>query len=224
MIDPSITSISDSRYPLILAYGLNEDYSPHRFTLQYGYDFPSVKGGGVAGILLDGWRLSGQATIQNGRPMSIGDSNLGKIFGGMGGTMAQFCSGMGKADVATSGSTQDRVNGYFNTMAFTAGGACAASLPQISGAAAGEFGGGNVGRSIILGPGQHNWDLSLIKRTKVGGLREDASLEFRTEFFNMFNHPQFANPATGANNPTFGLITSTTVNPRLIQFALKYTF
>ena len=225
MIDPSITSISDSRYPLILAYGLNEDYSPHRFTLQYGYDFPSVKGGGVAGILLDGWRLSGQATIQNGRPMSIGDSNLGKIFGGMGGTMAQFCSGMGKADVATSGSTQDRVNGYFNTMAFTAGGACAASLPQISGAAAGEFGGGNVGRSIILGPGQHNWDLSLIKRTKVGGLREDASLEFRTEFFNMFNHPQFANPSdTGANNPTFGLITSTTVNPRLIQFALKYTF
>jgi hypothetical protein len=157
--------------------------------------------------------------------MSITDSNLGKIFGGMNGTQAQFCSGMGKADIATPGSTQERVTRYFNKQAFTAGGACAASLPQISGAAAGEYGGGNSGQSIILGPGQHNWDLSLIKRTKVGGLREDASLEFRTEFFNMFNHPQFSNPPTGAASPsTFGVITSTSVNPRLIQFALKYTF
>ena len=156
--------------------------------------------------------------------MTIGDGNLGKIFGWMTGTNAQFCSGMGKADIATPGSTQDRVNNYFNKLAFTAGGACNASLPQISGAAAGEYGGGNSGRSIISGPGQQNWDLSLIKRTKVGGLHEDASLEFRTEFFNMFNHPQFSNPSTAVTAAHLALITSTSVNPRLIQFALKYTF
>ena len=50
---------------------------------------------------------------------------------------------------------------------------------------------------------------------------------FRTEFFNMFNHPQFANPSgsqTDVSKSTFGQITSSSVNPRLIQFALKYVF
>ena len=78
-------------------------------------------------------------------------------------------------------------------------------------------------------PGQFNFDATLQKTTKVGGLREDATLVFRTELFNMFNHAQFNNPTgTGAqldvSKSTFGQITSTSVNPRLIQFALKYVF
>jgi len=66
----------------------------------------------------------------------------------------------------------------------------------------------------------------LLKTTKVGGLREDATLQFRTEFFNAFNHPQFNNPAVVdvSKTTTFGQITTTSVNPRLIQFALKYVF
>jgi hypothetical protein len=60
--------------------------------------------------------------------------------------------------------------------------------------------------------------------TKVGGLREDATLQFRTEFFNAFNHAQFNNPAVNVALGSFGQITSTSVNPRLIQFALKYAF
>ncbi len=62
---------------------------------------------------------------------------------------------------------------------------------------------------------------------KSEGIHEDATLVFRTEFFNMFNHPQFANPTgsqTDVSKSTFGQITSTAVNPRLIQFALKYVF
>jgi hypothetical protein len=60
---------------------------------------------------------------------------------------------------------------------------------------------------------------------QVGGLREDATLQFRTEFFNAFNHPQFNNPAVvDVSKSTFGQITSTSVSPRLLQFALKYAF
>jgi hypothetical protein len=61
--------------------------------------------------------------------------------------------------------------------------------------------------------------------TKVGGIHEDATLQFRAEFFNAFNHAQFNNPATNLSSAgTFGQITTTTVNPRVIQLALKYIF
>ncbi|MGD0965704.1 MAG: hypothetical protein ABSA57_17585 [Candidatus Acidiferrales bacterium] len=65
------------------------------------------------------------------------------------------------------------------------------------------------------------------RSTKVGGLHEDATLVFATEFFNLFNHPQFANPTgsqTDVSKSTFGQITSASVNPRLIRFALEYVF
>jgi hypothetical protein len=83
---------------------------------------------------------------------------------------------------------------------------------------------GNVGFGAIEGPGQFNFDASLSKNTRVGGLRENAQLQFRAEFFNMMNHPQFNNPALVDSSATFGQITSTSVNLRLIQLALKYIF
>ncbi len=84
---------------------------------------------------------------------------------------------------------------------------------------------GNGGYGILLGPGQFNFDATIQKTTRVGGIHEDANLTFRTEFFNIFNHPQFNNPASvDVSKSTFGQITSTSVNPRLIQFALKYVF
>ena len=63
-----------------------------------------------------------------------------------------------------------------------------------------------------------------MKNTRVGGIHENATLQIRAEFFNAFNHPQFNNPVTSITLPTFGQITSTSVNPRLIQFAMKYVF
>jgi hypothetical protein len=89
---------------------------------------------------------------------------------------------------------------------------------------------GNSGNGIINGPGQFNFDLSLLKTTKIF---ETHVIQFRAEFFNTFNHPQFTNPNYGqgavyalpnfaAGN--FGQITSTSVNPRVIQLALKYIF
>ena len=68
-------------------------------------------------------------------------------------------------------------------------------------------------------------DASPVKTTRAGGIHEDATLQFRAEFFNIFNHPQFQNPvSTDLSQPNFGWITGTSVNPRLIQFALKYAF
>jgi hypothetical protein len=53
-----------------------------------------------------------------------------------------------------------------------------------------------------------NFDMALTKTTKVGGLTEGASLQFRSEFFNAFNHPQFGDPGTIVGSPSFGKIGS----------------
>ena len=83
---------------------------------------------------------------------------------------------------------------------------------------------GTTGQSIMNGPGQFNTDFSLGKKTRVGGIREDAIVAFRMEFYNALNHTQFANPGTALDSATFGVITQQSVAPRLIQFALKYLF
>ena len=88
---------------------------------------------------------------------------------------------------------------------------------------------GNIGLGTYLSPGQYNWDMSLSKLIKI---RETESLEFRGEFFNTFNHPQFSfnpvdDPAFAAQDSSagnFGQVTVSSVNPRLIQFVLKFLF
>jgi hypothetical protein len=66
--------------------------------------------------------------------------------------------------------------------------------------------------------------MTVSKMTRVGGLREDATLTLRTEFFNVWNHPQYATPGVGAGTASYGVINASSVAPRLIQFALKYVF
>ena len=128
-------------------------------------------------------------------------------------------------------------SGFFNsTSPFTAlpefGGApssapgpytgnCTGANPEFVGCGTG-FGDSGVG--IMRCCTQLNFDTAIIKNTKVGGLREDASLQFRAEFFNLFNHPQFNPPANGYGGAAFGAITSSAVPGRILQFALKYTF
>jgi len=80
---------------------------------------------------------------------------------------------------------------------------------------------GNSGVGVLLGPGQFNWDIAVLKTTPI---REGQDLQFRAEFFNAFNHPQFGNPGVALGDAGFGVITSTSTNPRLVQFALKYLF
>ncbi|MGH9914551.1 MAG: hypothetical protein ACRD63_04585, partial [Pyrinomonadaceae bacterium] len=83
---------------------------------------------------------------------------------------------------------------------------------------------GNSGVGIVDGQGQNNTDIAVIKRTPVRWPTEVSNVEFRTEFFNAFNTPQFANPSTLSTSAAFGQITSTSVSPRIIQFGLKFNF
>jgi len=220
-------------------YGPNANYHPQRLAINYNYNLPSGHFQGAEDKLLSGWVLSGVTIIQDGTPLTATDTRGGTIYGfGGAGTglelsRAEYCPGMTAANAASSGSVKQRLGGinggpgWFNTGAFYStgtNGSCAtagAGLPAIGDGT----GYGNSPIGVILGPGQFNWDMSLTKTTRVGGIREDATLQFRTEFFNAFNHAQFNNPASvDASKSTFGRITSTSVNPRLIQFALKYAF
>jgi len=68
-----------------------------------------------------------------------------------------------------------------------------------------------------------NFDFAIFKRTYFGP-SENMNLEFRTEFFNLFNRPQFAAPGTAFGAGNFGVVSSLLNNPRLIQFGLKFAF
>jgi hypothetical protein len=130
---------------------------------------------------------------------------------------------MTAANIATSGSLDQKVvNGLTGGPGYLNGKAQGVFCAQPTGGTFGNGTGfGDAGLGLLLGPGQSNWDMALAKLTN---LREHQSLQFRAEFFNTFNHPQFSNPATGVTAATFGRITTTSVNPRIIQFALKYSF
>jgi hypothetical protein len=81
---------------------------------------------------------------------------------------------------------------------------------------------GNSGIGTVMGPGQFNFDMALAKDTKV---TEWGTLQFRVEAFNIFNHPQFDPPfGNNVDGAQFGVITATSVTPRVIQFGLKFLF
>ena len=145
-----------------------------------------------------------------GLPLTITDSRGGSIFGFASSSRAQLCPGIRYGDISTSGSVGSRVNSYFNTTAFCA-------VPAIGNGT----GYGNSGAGIVRGPDQNNIDLSITKAFRVA---ERHSFEFRSEFFNSLNHVQYSTPGTAFGTASFGVIGSTSVAARLIQFGLKYNF
>ncbi len=199
-------------------YGRTSYNRPHRFILNYRYEFPQSAHTGFAGKLLNGWSITGISTFQSGTPLTFTDSQGGSIYG-QSGSRAQMCSGATHDSIFTSGDVHSRLGGvsggpgYINADAF-----CDVPTGGIYGDGTGY---GDTGVGILLGPGQSNWDITVIKDTTI---REGHTIQFRTEFYNAFNTPQFGNPNTGRQSATFGEINYTTVNPRIIQFGLKYMF
>ncbi len=188
----------------------------HRFVLSYVYEFPITSNrAGFVGKVLGGWALGGVTTIQTGQALTITATNANSIFG-ITNNRAQLASGCTHADLTTTGPVNQRVNNYFNTACFTA-------FPIIGADGVGT-GYGNSGAGIVNGPGQNNTDIALFKKTPVRWPNESANIEFRAEFFNLFNTPQFANPGTVRTAANFGQISTTSVSPRIIQFALKFNF
>jgi len=184
----------------------------------------------------------------SGLPIDIVDSNAGSFYLGANNGLSR----PNWAPAATrSTATSNIPPGYFfNPLAFARPIVGANRLipssngTAVAGATCGQLtvlctDFGNVGRNVLRGPRQTNVDFSIIKRFPFG---ESKNIEFRGEFFNLFNHVNFANPISNFNsvpstdidsntgriinnNPgDFGRILSTSNNPRLIQFALKLNF
>lgn len=208
--------------------GLSDFDRPQRFVVSYRYDLPFYKGAtGVKGALLSGWALSGITIFQSGTPFSVTDSAAGNAYLGAGlasATLgAQLASGGSIGAGPTSGDIHSRLNGYLNPTNFVSAPVAdpVGCLADPAFACTTAF--GNLGRNIYRGPFQQNWDFSLIKNIKI---TERQSLRFTTDFFNIWNHVNFANPSQAdVENPSvFGKIFSTVGTPRLIQFSLRYSF
>jgi hypothetical protein len=202
----------------------------NRLVVAYTWQIPGWKNGNkFERVSTSGWKLSGVSTFQSGKPLTFTDSRNGTAYGTS--SRAQFATGLGNRDIISknAGSLLDRVknNTYLNT-----GLKGTTALPWVvsplvantvtGSTAATDY--GNSGIGVARAPGNDNWDMSLEKETTVGGLREDARLAFRTEFFNVWNHAQYSGPGTGVGTATYGVINSSAVAPRLIQFAIKYVF
>jgi hypothetical protein len=188
----------------------------HRLIANFGYQLPDPTGlRGFSSKLLDGWSVTGIVILQSGLPLTLTDPAGGGVYGRASVSTATLCSGATIESLSTSGSTQERLSRWINVTALCS------PVPVGSD---GSTGYGNTGLSIMNGPTQVNTDFSLGKRTVIGGLREDAELALRIEFYNALNHPQFANPGTTLGTANFGVVTQTSVAPRLIQIGLKYLF
>jgi hypothetical protein len=156
-----------------------------------------------------GWQISGDMTAQSGSPwnVTVGFDQAGDVVAG---------SERPNLVLPESQAITGNVTAWANPAAF--------SLP-----APGTF--GNLQRDFLPGPGTVGVDFATMKDTQI---KERYHLQFRAEFFNILNHPNFALPNAsafvqtadggGAPNPTFGKITSTTTSSRQIQFALKFLF
>jgi hypothetical protein len=198
----------------------------HRFVVSYTWELPQPASRRRPLLnLARGWAISGVVTLQSGLPFTIYDSAAGTLFGPPTYlTTGSLASGATLDQAARSGSVSSRVNEFFNTSVFVP----ATFIPD-GGLINGKFpvsGGGtifgNLGRNILRGPDQRNMDTGIIKRTRIG---EKASIVFRWEFFNLFNRPNFANPASDVSGQaTFGKITAMSVNPRIMQYGLKFEF
>jgi len=215
--------------------GLSDFDRTHRFVFSYVYDLPFYHNGqGWKKAVLGGWAVSGIVIAQSGTPFSIYDSGAGTAFLGAGSTPllgASLASGRTISQGYTSGGIQNRLNGYVDINNFTTAPLLYPYDPANPSTTCDPnnnsnfcvTGFGNLGRNIYRGPFQQNWDFSLIKNTH---LTERLNLRFATDFFNIWNHANFANPvATDVESPgNFGVITSTKGVPRLIQFSLRLSF
>lgn len=204
-------------------YGLSEFNRVHRLVVSYLYDLPRVNlANGFANNLLNGWAIAGVTTVQSGLPLTLTGTNSNNVYG-ITNDRAALTAGCTYNQLVTSGAVDSKLGNYFNNSCILRSAAGAAIWPVV-GDDNRATGFGNSGVGIAFGPDQRNFDLVIIKRTALKALGESANVEFRTEFFNAFNTPQFSAPGTNVSASTFGVISSTAVNPRVIQFALKLNF
>jgi hypothetical protein len=186
----------------------------HRFVLSAVYAFPSPSET-WSRALVSGWSTSGVLTLQSGTALTIAYTNATNVFGTTT-DRAQLTSGCDKSNLVTQGSLEHKLGRYFNTSCFT--------TPPIVGADGIGTDFGNSRTGIVNGPGQFNIDLGVMRAVQIHWPTDGSIVQIRGEFFNALNHPQFSSPNTTYGSSSFGVITSTSVNPRVGQLALKLVF
>ena len=191
-----------------------------RLVISYVLDLPFGRGqkflAGLSGVgekVVSGWGVDGVTTFQRGFPLKIAWGGAGTPLEaanlGVSNVRPNVIGGCNKS--ARPGGLNGKLNEWFNVNCF---------------AAPPDWGFGSEPRAdpTLRADGINNFDFAIFKRTAI---TEGTRLEFRTEFFNLFNHPQFGFPGTnfvsGGTN-SFGQVSSQANNPRLIQFALKFVF
>ena len=206
-------SLQDS-YNRAADYSLASQDVPHRFFVAYLYELPVGRGkrflnqGGAANAILGGWQLNGITTIQSGNPVFVDQAcNRANTDAG---TMRPDL--LHSPNLPGGRSHGAEVAEWFDTSAFV----------NVCPGPEGPFSFGNAGRNIVRGPGINDWDFGVAKQIPLKG--ESKHLEFRSEFFNIPNHPIFGQPGGTAGTPQFGVIGYSAVDPREIQFALKLYF
>jgi hypothetical protein len=161
---------------------------------KFGRDLP-----GLPNVWFGGWQVNGIASVSSGSPFPISLN-----------TPVSGSNGFTERPNRVSGGALPRdrrsVERYFDLNAFTA--------PA-------QFTFGNAGRNILRAPGQVNFDFSALKDF---ALTERLVLQYRAEFFNLFNTPQLGLPNGAIGAPSAGSISSTASNNRQIQMALKLNF
>ena len=186
----------------------------HRFVFSETWAFPNPSTR-LRRRVFGAWNLAAVLTIQSGSALTIADTNATNVFG-ISEDRAELSGACTKNQLVKRGSVDSKLNSYFNGSCFT--------TPSIIGADGIGTGFGNSATGIVDGPGQANLDLAISKAVVLQWPVEASSLQLRAEFYNALNHPQFSNPDTNFTSPTFGVITSTAVNARVGQVALRYSF
>jgi hypothetical protein len=194
-------------YNYALDKALSAFHLAHRFSLAGVWEVPFGRGrqfGSQSNRLVDaifgGWQLSAFMVLRTGTPLTIttqGDNV------NTGGGYTQVPNRLGEPNLPSDQRTRSR---FFDTSVF--------ARPAM-------YALGNAGRNILIGPGNRNLDASLIKQFPF---TETKYLQFRAEFFNATNHPNWGNPGTTLGTASFGVITSNENLPRVMQLGLKLYF
>jgi outer membrane receptor protein involved in Fe transport len=191
------------------AWGPSDFDRTNHFTLRFVQPVPHAKfrwaRGNVGSRVFNGYRLEGAVVLQSGTPFTITNSG-GAAYYGTNTSRASFAVGANNNTAKLSGKTENRLNAYFNTAAFTGSGNLY----------------GNVGRNFLRGPFERVADISMTKETQI---HDNLAMEFRAQAFNITNTANFANPASDEGTAsTFGVISAVVGNPRVLQFVLKFEF
>jgi hypothetical protein len=204
----SIDDASDERdfvlnpYNQALSRSLSSFDIPHSFEVSYNYLLPvDLLGHNRWQRLTGGWRLAGITRFASGLPVQMYETDDRGLVGEFFGNLDTPLYDGAKLNITNPRSGQP----YFNTSAFSL-----ETLGVLN----------TTHRRFFHGPGINNFDLSLLKDTRIS---ERISAQFRAEFFNVFNHAQFINPSGNISSTSFGMVLSAR-DPRIGQVALKILF